>query len=335
MMDINDGRQALVTQLEARRTEYRRKIDDQVNAEICRAVLGDEMEEFMSKGGQLLPLTIPCGAFKGRKPVSVILHGEEIPAATWKQVQLAILQDCDSTPEYHERLMGLRGCVLSKSRSLLAASPDKLNNPLEINNDLYWEGKQDVEFSMRALSDQILKNVGYSYWNVIIRCHDLQLNSPLDRIQAQDGRLIPLLSAPGSFRGRKPMSVILRGRETAAYTWKEVAAAILRDCSSIPEYHNRLMKLRGRLHLRTRSLLEGTPDGMKAPVKISDNLYWECQYETEVLMRNIITHLIKDVGYDCQDIAVKCRDLQQWPTPMERSADAQERGVESGPSFHM
>ena len=131
------------------------------------------------------------------------------------------------------------------------------------------------------------------------------------------------------------MSVILRGRETAAYTWKEVAAAILRDCSSIPEYHNRLMKLRGRLHLRTRSLLEGTPDGMKSPVKISDNLYWECQYETEVLMRNIITHLIKDVGYDCQDIAVKCRDLQQWPTPMERSADAQERGVESGPSFHM
>ena len=52
-------------------------------------------------------------------------------------------------------------------------------------------------------------------------------------------------------------------------------------------------------------------------------------------MRNIITHLIKDVGYDCQDIAVKCRDLQQWPTPIERSADAQERGVESGPSFHM
>lgn len=311
----------LAAELSARRTESYKKVDDQINAELFRLALGDQAEAFQTKPGQLLPLSVLSTAFKGRRPISVILRGQEIPAPTWKQTAFQILKDCDSIPECHERLMNLRGQIHARYRPLLAESPEGMDKPMKVSDGLYWEGRQDVKAMMQSLTEQILKNAGYDDWAVVVRCGGLQ-----QKTEFQDERMVSLGAAPGSFVGRKPQCVILRGDEIMTPTWKKVITAVLRDCAQIPECHERLMNLRGFVMGREHTLLAETPEGMHSPVEISEGLYWETRYDTETLVRLLTKRILDDVGYDYQGIAVKCRDVRQDAVLEEAPVTQQETG---------
>lgn len=92
-----------------------------------------------------LPLTANSAAFKGEKPESILFPGgREVKTPTWKTAVLAIMQDCNEDPVMHAHLMGLRGKVLGRQRTILAASPEKMHAPLEIDKDLYMESYYDT-----------------------------------------------------------------------------------------------------------------------------------------------------------------------------------------------
>ena len=107
--------------------------------------------------------------FKGERPASVILHGVEIKATTWKKVVLAILRDCAAHPQCHKRMMELRGRVNGNFRPLLSDHPEGMASPLKIDAGMYWESKFDTEALLGNLTEKLLEQVGYDYQNIVIR----------------------------------------------------------------------------------------------------------------------------------------------------------------------
>ena len=125
-------------------------------------------------------------------------------------------------------------------------------------------------------------------------------------------RAIPFVSAPARCKGMKPVAVVLPdGSITETSTWKKAAAAILRDCAADPERHERLMELRGRVNGNFRRLLAEDPDGMDAPLKITEGLYLESKFDTQALLENLDQKILRRVGYDSCRIAVLYRSPRQ------------------------
>jgi len=123
-----------------------------------------------------LPLTASSAAFKGEKPESLLFPGgREVKTPTWKTAVLAIMQDCNEDPVIHAHLMGLRGKVLGRQRTILAASPEKMHAPLEIDKDLYMESYYDTATLLYVLKNRVLDEVGYNYSSIHVRLRQEQV----------------------------------------------------------------------------------------------------------------------------------------------------------------
>lgn len=151
------------------REQLHRLVDERLDGLLCDLILGEEAEKFHAEEGRLLPFVSPPAMFKGERPASVILHGVEIEATTWKKVVLAILQDCAAHPQCHKRMMELRGRVNGNFRPLLSDHPEGMASPLKIDAGMYWESKFDTEALLGNLTEKLLEQVGYDYQNIVIR----------------------------------------------------------------------------------------------------------------------------------------------------------------------
>ena len=69
-------------------------------------------------------------------------------------------------------MMQLRDVVAGRLRSLLSGSPNGMDIPLMIDEDLYLEGKLDTEYLIKTVRDQILDPVGYDYDRIGFVVHD-------------------------------------------------------------------------------------------------------------------------------------------------------------------
>lgn len=151
------------------REQIHRLVDERFDGLLCDLILGEEAEKFRAEEGRLLPFASPPSMFKGEKPASVILHGVEIEAATWKKAVLIVLRDCAANPQCHRRMMELRGRVNGNFRTLLSDHPEGMASPLKIDAGLYWESKFDTEALLGILTVKLLEQVGYDYQDIVIR----------------------------------------------------------------------------------------------------------------------------------------------------------------------
>lgn len=144
----------------------------------------------------------------------------------------------------------------------------------------------------------------------------------------EDERVLTLAAMPSAFKGKKPVSLILPGgAEVNTPSWKKAVTAILQDCNSDPRRHKWMLELRGRVFGNFRPLLAKTPEGMGAPLKIDEGLYWESKFDTEAMLRNLTDKLLSKVGYDYQGVVVRYFDPQLRPTAVE---EVQEYPVQMG-----
>lgn len=144
----------------------------------------------------------------------------------------------------------------------------------------------------------------------------------------EDERVLTLAAMPSAFKGKKPVSLILPGgAEVNTPSWKKAVTAILQDCNSDPRRHKWMLELRGRVFGNFRPLLAKTPEGMGAPLKIDEGLYWESKFDTEAMLRNLTDKLLSKVGYDYQGVVVRYLDPQLRPTAVEK---VQEYPVQMG-----
>ena len=57
----------------------------------------------------------------------------------------ALLQTCNEQPDIHERFMEMCGKVAGRWRTILGSSPEEMDVPIKVDEELYFEGKFDTE----------------------------------------------------------------------------------------------------------------------------------------------------------------------------------------------
>jgi len=112
-------------------------------------------------------------------------------------------------------------------------------------------------------------------------------------------------TVPSLFKGKKPVAVMFGGDRVATKTWRQVYAEILRQCDA--ERHDALLLLRNRVAGRKRVVLSDKADGMSFPIKLSDGLFAEGDFDAEWLMRTL-RRILDAAGYDYSGINIVIRE---------------------------
>lgn len=108
------------------------------------------------------PLTEDTTKFKGKKPCELILPGgRKIQTTKWNEVVLEILKDANRYEICHQQMLELRGRISGKSRCFLQGTPEGMDSPFKIDEDLYFETKLDTESLLRFLVLRVLPCLSY------------------------------------------------------------------------------------------------------------------------------------------------------------------------------
>jgi hypothetical protein len=118
----------------------------------------------------------------------------------------------------------------------------------------------------------------------------------------------PITVNSAIFKGKKPTAVLFGDERIEVSKWKTVIAEIMKRCNEDSEKHVSLMNLRGKISGRERVILAKNDDKMRSPMKISENLYIETHYDTETLLRTIMTRILDVVDYDYSNVKVAVRN---------------------------
>ena len=169
--ELTEQQRTALSQLESLRSELHSMVDARVDGCIQHVLHGGVLDI-----APIMPLTASSVAFKGKKPESILFpDGREVKTPTWKAAVLAIMQDCNEYPMMHTHLMELRGKVLGRQRAILAASPEKMHAPLEIDKDLYMESYYDTGTLLYVLKNRVLDEVGYNYSGIRVQFRQEQV----------------------------------------------------------------------------------------------------------------------------------------------------------------
>lgn len=103
-------------------------------------------------------------------------------------------------------------------------------------------------------------------------------------------------------KGKRPVSIVVSGQEYICRKWLDVAEIILRDCDKT--CHDALIDLRGKVAGRRRTVLAEIPDGMRRPIQLSENLFFEGKFDTEFLLKMVLT-IVKAACYDYEGVCIK------------------------------
>jgi len=120
----------------------------------------------------------------------------------------------------------------------------------------------------------------------------------------------PITVNPAIFKGKKPKAVIFGNERVDVGKWKTVVEEMMKRCNEDPEKHVDLMNLRGRISGRERVILAKDGERMRSPIKVDENLFVETHYDTETLLRTIMTRILDVVGYDYSGITVAVRNAE-------------------------
>ena len=178
--ELTEQQRTALSQLEMLRSELHSMVDARVDGSIQRILTSSVLEE-----SPTLPLHTDPSVFKGKKPEAVLFpNGQSVRTPTWKAAVLAIMQDCNADPAMHTFLMELRGKVMGRQRTILAASPEKMHAPLEIDKGLYMESYYDTASLLYVLKNRVLDEVGYNYSGIRV-----QLRQEQEEAQKQSPRM--------------------------------------------------------------------------------------------------------------------------------------------------
>lgn len=108
----------------------------------------------------------------GRRTPDAVRHGGKSNrrgTPTWRKVAQKILQTCNEQPDIHERFMEMCGKVAGRWRTILGSSPEEMDVPIKVDEELYFEGKFDTEAMLNMLEKKVLEPTGVDYSSIKIR----------------------------------------------------------------------------------------------------------------------------------------------------------------------
>ena len=180
--------QTMIEQLEASRTRMHRYIDEQYDELKTRILCGEYVASITAMLEREYPLDTTDATFKGKKPISVHFpDGWDCQVKSWKEVAAILLQDCISKPHASTRMYDMVGSYSGRKRIILDRTPEKMDVPIYIAPDLYFEGKFDTQSLIYVLK-QIMDQCGYDHSGITLTVRDpkFDLKQELAGIQAQE-----------------------------------------------------------------------------------------------------------------------------------------------------
>ena len=109
------------------------------------------------------------------------------------------------------------------------------------------------------------------------------------------------------FIGKKPVAVLFGEERIEANNWRKVFAAITAKCNADAQCHENLMYLRDKVAGRDRILLSHSPDSMRRPLKIDEDMYAEVGYGTATLLYVLRDRILVPTRFDYFGISLVIR----------------------------
>ena len=109
------------------------------------------------------------------------------------------------------------------------------------------------------------------------------------------------------FKGKKPVEVLVNDQAISTPTWKKVVETILKEVIKDEVMESRMLGLRDIMAGRVRNRVSSSSTNMRSPLKITDKLYIESHYDTETLMKLLLT-ILNEINYDYDNIKIKIRN---------------------------
>lgn len=136
------------------------------------------------------------------------------------------------------------------------------------------------------------------------------VNSALVNLtNSPDKKLIvdmPLLNTYSVFKGTKPMAIVGIFKEPIPTTnWRRVAEVLIKDCIKNNECREYLMSQRGLISGRNRIIISSDKSNMDVPLEICPNLFFECKFDTETLLKVLVNRVLLPAGYDIDNIKIR------------------------------
>ena len=114
----------------------------------------------------------------------------------------------------------------------------------------------------------------------------------------------PFTADTNIFIGMKPVAVLFGEERVGTDNWRKVYAAIMAKCNAETQCHKNLMYLRDKVMGRDRTLLSHSPDGMRRPLKISEDMYAEVCYGTGTLLYILRDRILAPARFDYSGISI-------------------------------
>ena len=114
----------------------------------------------------------------------------------------------------------------------------------------------------------------------------------------------PLNVDTSIFIGKKPVAVLFGEERVEANNWRKLFAAIMAWCNAGAQCHENLMYLRDKVSGRDRILLSHSPDSMRRPLRIDEDMYAEVCYGTGTLLYILRDRVLAPAHFDCSDISI-------------------------------
>ena len=164
--------QTMIDQLEDSRARMHRYIDEQYDELRTRILCGEYVTAITAMLEREYPLDAADTTFKGKKPVSIHFgDGREHQVKSWKEVAAILLQDCITSPFASSRMYEMAGSYAGRKRIILDRTPEKMDVPIYIAPDLYFEGKFDTQ-SLIYMLKQIMDQCGYDHSGITLTVRD-------------------------------------------------------------------------------------------------------------------------------------------------------------------
>ncbi len=144
-----------------------------INASLETMINAMESGEEQLSSEHRLPLFVSSALFKGMKPVSLTFpDGRELAVSKWRDLAVALLQDCSADEACYENLHNMCGKVYGRNRIILGRDPSVMDVPLKVDEDIYFEGKFDTESLLKVLTERVLRPAGYDYRSITVTIAD-------------------------------------------------------------------------------------------------------------------------------------------------------------------
>jgi len=117
----------------------------------------------------------------------------------------------------------------------------------------------------------------------------------------------PFTADTNIFINKKPVAVLFGEERIEANNWRKVYSAIIARCNADAQCHKSLMYLRDKVAGRDRILLSHSPDSMRRPLKIDEDMYAEVGYGTATLLYVLRDRILAPARFDYSGISLVIR----------------------------